>query len=141
MSVAELLEQAQANGVLLVLVEGRLTWEADHQPPADLLAELITHKVEIIEALSAVNDPPAEFRDQNARARAEAQESCEPQVADGGISLAWIAARNAYHAHALGGCPHCYPPRQRHCIAGAELRARYDHETHILEAYDGKSRA
>ncbi len=60
MSAAELLERAQADGVFLVLVEGRLTWEADHQPPADLLAALIAHKVEIIEALSAANDPPAE---------------------------------------------------------------------------------
>ena len=197
MSAAELLKHAQAKGVLLALVQGRLTWEADHQPPADLLAELVAHKAEIIEALNGVNDPPAEamewlagvarllecladyllgngfvdrfdlaeqhrqpprlaarlirshpqwpapaqLREQFARVREEAREPYEPQSADGGISPNWIAARNAYHAHAFGACPRCYPPLKRYCLIGAELRARYDHETHIQEAHDGKSRA
>lgn len=195
MSAAELLKHAQAKGVLLALVQGRLTWEADHQPPADLLAELVAHKAEIIEALNGANDPPAEamewlagvarllqcladyllrngFVDRHdlteqhqhpprfaARlirshpqwrvpvefseqyTREDGHEPYEPQSADEIISPAWIAARDAYHAHALGACPRCYPPLKRHCLIGAELRARYDHETHILEAHDGKSRA
>lgn len=57
MSAAELLEHAQAEGVALVLVEGRLTWEADHEPPSELLEQIRSHRLEIIEALSAVNDP------------------------------------------------------------------------------------
>lgn len=57
MSAAELLEQAHAEGVLLVLADGRLTWKADHQPPIELLTEIKEHRLEIIEALSAVNDP------------------------------------------------------------------------------------
>lgn len=197
MSAAELLERAQAKGVLLVLTDGRLTWEADHQPSADLMAELIAHKVEIIEALSAANEPtaeamewlaivasllecspdyllesgfvdhhdlaelhqhtprfaarlirshpqwpaPVEFREQYARACEEARKPCEPQNADEGISPDWIAARDTYHAHAIGACPDCYPPHKRHCATGAELRTRYDHETNILETRDGKSGA
>ena len=57
MSAAELLEQAEAEGVLLVLDDGRLTWEADHEPPGELLEEIRTHRLEIIEALSEANDP------------------------------------------------------------------------------------
>ncbi len=57
MSAVELLEQAQALGVLLVLDDGRLTWEADHEPPGELLEEIRTHRLEIIEALSEANDP------------------------------------------------------------------------------------
>lgn len=195
MSAVELLKRAQAKGVLLVLTDGRLTWEADHQPPADLMAELIAHKVEIIQALSAANEPtaktlewlatvasllqcspdyllrngfvdrhdlteqhqhpprfaarlirshpqwraPAGFSEQYTRE--DGHEPYEPQNADEVISPAWIAARDAYHAHAFGACPRCYPPLKRHCLIGAELRARYDHEPHILEARDGKSRA
>ncbi|UCO97515.1 hypothetical protein LF844_23095 [Metapseudomonas lalkuanensis] len=183
MNIAELLEQAQAAGVLLVLVDGRLTWEADHLPPAELLAKLIAHKAEIIEALSATNDllphawewltrladllgcspayllehgfvdrhdlaeqchihprfaarlicshpdwcqtsehsvqeEAAEFREQYARTR-------EGATVDAQLAPSWIAARDAFHAHALGGCPHCYPPLGRYCTTGAELRTRY----------------
>lgn len=39
---------------------------------------------------------------------------------------AWIAARDAFHRHALGKCPDCYPPLGRYCITGADLRAIYD---------------
>jgi len=59
MSAAALLEQAQAAGVLLLLDDGHLTWEADHEPPGELLEEIRTHRLEIIEALSEVNDPLA----------------------------------------------------------------------------------
>lgn len=57
MSTVELLEQARAEGVLLVLDDGRLTWEADHEPPGELLEEIRTHRLEIIEVLSAANGP------------------------------------------------------------------------------------
>ena len=59
MSAAALLEQAQAAGVLLLLDDGHLTWEADHEPPGELLEEIRTHRLEIIEALSEANDPLA----------------------------------------------------------------------------------
>ncbi len=67
-----------------------------------------------------------EFREQYARAR-------EESFANPHLSAAWRAARDAYHRHALGGCPDCYPRGNRHCGIGIELRARYDHETHALE--------
>ncbi len=206
MSTVELLEQARAEGVLLVLDDGRLTWEADHEPPGELLEEIRTHRLEIIEVLSAANDPsqqamewlaslaillcctpdyllehgfvdrhdlaeqrhihprfaarlirthpdwrpPSEhsahmregmesmeaagFREQYARA-------CEGDPADSLSSAAWLAARDAYHRHALGGCPGCYPRGNRHCDIGADLLARYDHETHALEARNEESGA
>lgn len=57
MNAAELLEQARAEGVLLVLNNGRLTWEADHEPRGELLEDIRTHRLEIIELLSTANDP------------------------------------------------------------------------------------
>jgi hypothetical protein len=183
MSAIELLEMAKAKGVLLLLVDGRLTWEADREPPADLLAELTAHKPEIIEALSAASNPrpqawawlarlasllgcspaylldggfvdrydlaeqhqlhprfaaklirshpnwcqPGPLRVPYAQA---SEESSEPQHAHHSAATAppgWLAARDAFHAHALGGCPHCYPALGRYCVTGAELRASYDH--------------
>ncbi len=67
MSAAKLLEQAQAEGVLLMLNDGRLTWEADHEPPGELLEEIRSHRLEIIEALSAANDSPQRAWDWLAR--------------------------------------------------------------------------
>jgi len=206
MNAAELLEQARAEGVLLVLDNRRLVWEADHEPPGELLEDIRTHRLEIIEVLSTANDPSqqamewleklaallcctpgylmehgyvdhhdlaeqrhthprfaarlirthpdwrqpserfahvregmapteaAEFREQYARAR-------EGDPADAQSSAAWRVARDSYYRHALGGCPGCYPRGNRHCETGAELRARYDHETHALEARDEESEA
>ena len=206
MSAAALLEQAQAAGVLLLLDDGHLTWEADHEPPGELLEEIRTHRLEIIEALSEANDPLAktvewlaslaillrctpsyllehgyvdrhdlaeqchihprfaarlirthpnwcqpsehssregeempapemeEFRAQYARAR-------EESFANPHLSAAWIVARDAYHRHALGGCPNCYPRGNRHCCIGIELRARYDHENHALEVRNAEGEA
>lgn len=76
----------------------------------------------------------AEFRDQYAHAR-------EGGLADAHSSATWLAARNALHRHAYGNCPHCYPPKDRYCVKGAELRTRYDHETHVLEARNEESGA
>ncbi|MDH1054116.1 hypothetical protein [Aquipseudomonas alcaligenes] len=56
MNAAELLEQAQAEGVLLVLDDGRLTWEADREPPGELLEGIRTHRLEIIAALSSAHE-------------------------------------------------------------------------------------
>ena len=67
MSAAELLEQAEAAGVLLLLDDGHLTWEADHEPPSELLGEIRAHRLEIIEALSLVHEPPQRARDWLAR--------------------------------------------------------------------------
>lgn len=52
MSTAELLNLARAEGVSLVLEGGQLRLSADHQPPAELLAEIKAHRLEIIEALA-----------------------------------------------------------------------------------------
>lgn len=35
----------------------------------------------------------------------------------------WIAAGDAFHAHALGQCSKCYPPAGRYCLIGASLRS------------------
>lgn len=206
MSAAALLEQAQAAGVLLLLDDGHLTWEADHEPPGELLEEIRSHRLQIIEVLSGANDPspqamewlarlavqlrcspdyllahgfvdrhdlaeqhqqqqwrvarlirtdprwrqpskhyaraceemPAaemeEFREQYALAR-------EDSHANPRASVAWLAARDAYHRHALGGCPNCYPRGNSHCGIGIELRARYDHETHALEVRNAEGEA
>lgn len=48
-------------------------------------------------------------------------------------TAAWIAARDAFHGHALGGCPHCYPPRGHYCPTGVDLRDSYARETNTVE--------
>ncbi|MFR0693457.1 hypothetical protein ACLUTX_28965 [Enterobacterales bacterium AE_CKDN230030158-1A_HGKHYDSX7] len=52
MSVAELLERAQAEGVSLALEDGRLIWEADREPPGELLEEIRSCRLGIIEELA-----------------------------------------------------------------------------------------
>lgn len=178
MSALELLEQAKAEDILLLLVDGQLIWEANHQPTISFLAQLNEHKPAIIEALST---PPAQawewlerlanllgcsssylldhgFVDRHdlieqhqwhprsaaklirshpdwrqptavRNEHAQAEESCELELAyhtAGIVSPAWIAARDAFHAHALGGCPQCHPALGRYCEQGVELRANYD---------------
>ncbi|UVE16815.1 hypothetical protein NVV93_14595 [Pseudomonas sp. LS44] len=175
MSAAEVLEIAEAEGVSLVLEGDRLTWKADHQPPADLLAEIKAHRLEIIEALTPANDSPealawlgrvarllgcspAYLRERGFIDRHDLEEQHrthprftanlirsnpawipqtdhlehleqhQPQYAHRTAATAspeWIAARDAFHAHALGNCPHCHAPTGRYCVTGAELRARY----------------
>lgn len=56
MNAAELLIMAAAEGVQLALDGERLTWNADHQPPAELLVEIKAHRQTIIAALIATND-------------------------------------------------------------------------------------
>lgn len=168
MNAAEVLEMAKAEGVSLSLDGERLTWAADHQPPAELLAEIKAHRLEIIEALSPANDSPAALAWLGRVARLlgcspaylrergfidrhdlEEQHRTPPHLAfylicnhpewlpqadhqpqhihhtEATASLEWIAARDAFHTHALGNCPHCHPPSGRYCVTGAELRARY----------------
>lgn len=182
MSAIELLEQAKTEGVLLLLVDGKLIWEAAQTPAADLLAQLTAHKPEIIEALSTVSCPPPQsrewlahlaslldcspaylldrgfvdhhdlaeqhqlhprsaaklirshpdwrqpgaHREQHTQARGESSESQHAHHTAATAPPAWLSARAAFHAHALGVCPHCYPALGRYCVTGAELRARYD---------------
>lgn len=190
MSAFELVEQAKAMGVSLVLVDGRPTWEAEHEPPTELLADLAKHKSEVVAVLEVMGAAPAtawvwlkelanrlecspdyllkrhfvdrddlaeqhqqatwrvarliqthpewqppsgysesaaaEFREQYARAH-------EGRALGHLASTAWRAARDTYHAHAAGGCPHCYPPLGRYCTTGLELHARYIRETNIQE--------
>lgn len=58
MSTAELIHRARVAGVAMTVgQDGRLQLRADHPPSADLLTELVAHKLEIIDALSAANDP------------------------------------------------------------------------------------
>lgn len=58
MSAAELIHRASVAGVEMALSqEGGLRLRADFEPPAELLAELVAHKIEIIAVLSAANDP------------------------------------------------------------------------------------
>jgi hypothetical protein len=58
MNIQVLLSQAKTEGILLVLEEGRLTWEADHQPPAELLEAIRSHRLEVIEALATLKNLP-----------------------------------------------------------------------------------
>lgn len=51
MSAAAVLEWAAAEGVRLEVRQGRIAWQADHQPPADLLARLQQHRQAVIETL------------------------------------------------------------------------------------------
>lgn len=37
----------------------------------------------------------------------------------------WIAARDAFHSHAVGNCNECYPPAGRYCPTGLALLALY----------------
>ena len=111
MNAAEVLSMAEAMGVTLVLTGDRLTWKADHQPPADLLATIKAHRPAIIAALCAANDPhdqPQHFVQTAATATPE-----------------WRHARDQYINH-LMTCRACYAPTGRHCQTGAELRAIYD---------------
>ena len=52
MSAAAILEWAAAEGVRLVAQDDRITWQADHMPPADLLVRLKEHRQAIIVALA-----------------------------------------------------------------------------------------
>ena len=128
MSAAELLTIAAKEGVRLVLNGDRLTWEADHQPPADLLASIKAHKLELIEALSAANDPAKDDPDLD---HATIDQS---QIVDGphyiihsaaNASPEWIAARDHHIGH-LMTCRACYAPTGRYCATGADLRQRYN---------------
>lgn len=183
MSAIELLNRAKAEGVLLLLVDGKLIWEAAQTPAADLLARLSAHKPEIIEALYRVNCPspqawewlahlaslldcsptylldrsfvdhhdlveqhqlhpryaaklirshpdwrqPGAPRQQCAQAREGSSESQHARHTAATAAPAWLAARDAFHAHTLGCCPYCFPALGRYCVTGAELRACYDH--------------
>ncbi|MNF32192.1 hypothetical protein D3C84_129740 [compost metagenome] len=57
MTGADLIRRAADAGVSIVLGNGRLRLHAKRQPEADLLAELVENKVEIIRALSATKVP------------------------------------------------------------------------------------
>ncbi|MBB2493507.1 hypothetical protein [Aquipseudomonas ullengensis] len=176
MSTIELLGHVLAEGILLVLEDGHLTWEADHAPSCELLEEIRAHRLEIIEALSETNDPMKwlarlavllcctpdyllehssvdhhDLAEQYQRPPWQAarlirtdpnwilpseNSACahERDAPAGQPARTWLPARDAFHHHALGNCPYCYPPLERYCTVGADLHARYDHETSILEA-------
>ena len=51
MTIAEVLDMAACDGVVLRLDGVRFTWSADHHPPNELLTELKTHKPAIVQAL------------------------------------------------------------------------------------------
>ena len=70
-------------------------------------------------------EAPHAVPEHSTRTRKEACEPCEPQEVPANNSHVWIAVRDAFHRHALGNCPECYPPLGRYCITGDELRARY----------------
>lgn len=57
MIVADLIHRAADAGISMIYRNGALQLYAERQPPPELLAKLIAHKVEIIAALSAANDP------------------------------------------------------------------------------------
>lgn len=182
MSAAELMHRASVAGVeLAVSQEGRLRLRAVHPPSDDLLAELAAHKIEIIAALSAANDPmpssawlirvarllgtcpdvlldgghlephdlaelagtdaglvadtirasPAWInRPQRVEQPAEVHvaEEFEPQYTvhtTATASQAWREADAAYINH-LMSCRACHAATGRYCVAGLDLRQRYN---------------
>ncbi len=110
MSAAELLTIAAMEGVVLALEGGQLICRADHQPPADLLASIKAHKLELIEALTPANDPDQPQHTIHTAATASPE---------------WIAARDQYIGH-LMTCRDCYAPGGRYCATGADLRQQYN---------------
>ena len=56
MNAADLIRRAVDAGVSLINSDGALQLYAERQPPSELLAELIVHKIEIIAVLGAAND-------------------------------------------------------------------------------------
>lgn len=52
MNAIEVLSLAKTEGVVLALNGDRLTWRANQLPPDELLAEIKSHRLEIIEALA-----------------------------------------------------------------------------------------
>ncbi|MGV8841866.1 MAG: hypothetical protein ACOH2I_01155 [Pseudomonas sp.] len=130
MNAIDVLSMAKAEGVLLVLAGERLTWKADHQPPADLLTGIKAHRLEIIATLVAANDPPPPPAHPAASAMASSKSAQpdEPQhfvLSAATAAPEWIAARDPYHNHLMSCCV-CYAPSKRYCPAGAELRTVYD---------------
>lgn len=118
MNAAELLIMAAAKGVQLALDGERLTWNADHQPPTELLVEIKAHRQTIIAALTAANDL-------SIAATALPDELQHPIHTAATAALEWVAARDQYITH-LMACRACYAPTGRHCVAGAGLRQQYD---------------
>lgn len=57
MNATDLIRRAADAGVSMIHRNGGLKLYAERQPSSELLAKLIAHKVEIIAALSAANDP------------------------------------------------------------------------------------
>ena len=112
MSAAELLTIAAMEGVVLVLEGGQLICRSDHQPPDELLASIKAHKLELIEALSAANDP----------AQPETRYTIHTAAT---ASPEWITARDQY-IHHLMPCRACHAPTGRYCATGADLRQRYN---------------
>ena len=128
MSAAELLTIAAMEGVVLVREGGQLICRADHQPPADLLASIKAHKLELIEELSAANDPAKDDPDLDHATIDQSQIVDGPQYIIHTAATAspeWIAARDQYIGH-LMTCRDCYAPGGRYCATGADLRQRYN---------------
>lgn len=119
MSAADVLSMTQAERVVLILEGERLTWQADHQPPAALLAEIKARRMEIIEVLSAVNNCTASIAD------LEGSEPTRYTLSAATASPEWRQARDRYINH-LMPCRDCHAPTDRYCDAGADLRRRYD---------------
>lgn len=136
MTAAELLTAARSEGIQLALVDGRLTWTADRQPPDDLLMELAARKVELIATLSAANDPQTAAAPTVAiprpipapTAEHAAETASEPLRIVRTAATAtpeWRAARDHYLAHIMT-CQACHAPTSRHCPTGADLRDTYN---------------
>jgi hypothetical protein len=181
MNAADLIRRAANAGVSMIHGDGALQFYAERQPPADLLAELIAHKIEIIAALGAANDPilssawlnrVARLLDTRPAVLLE-EGHLEPhdlvELADADVVLvaniiraspawidrpqrveqsaevhavedvklqhiihtaatasqAWREAAVAYNNHWMS-CPDCYTAAGRYCVAGLDLRQRYN---------------
>ena len=121
MSAAELLTIAAMEGVMLVLEGGELICRADHQPPADLLTSLKTHKLELIKALRAINETDHEA-DQLPQNEEKPQHTIYTAAT---ASPDWVSARDEF-IHHLMICRACYAPKARYCPSGNSLLDQYN---------------
>lgn len=114
MSAAAVLEWAAAEGVRLEARQGRITWRADHPPPADLLARLKEHKPGLLRLL-ATDTPTLETPPPKPRRYLTAATA----------SHEWRQARDQYINH-LMACTACRAPVGWYCTTGASLRQQYN---------------
>jgi hypothetical protein len=93
---------------------------------ADVRQYIKAHKLELIEELSAANDPPPHPMQPVAPLKHDPPPAPQHFIRNAATAAPeWIAARDQYINH-LMDCRACYAPTGRYCVAGADLRQQYN---------------